>query len=122
MGPVAPSRKASALAKAYGIDEKITDDREQERDQRAGDDDTRVHHPLEDFVDDVLLGDVTGERVADQLDVGLDGGQFGTLLMNHRPEPVVEDRLDLGDVVLQRLDSRAGLFGRYVVISDAGGS
>ena len=37
------------------IDEQVADDREQQRDQRAGNGDTGVHHPLEYFVDHRLL-------------------------------------------------------------------
>jgi hypothetical protein len=57
--------------------QQIADDREQERDQRAGDGNAGVHHPLEDFINYVLLGDVAGQRIADALDVVLDRGEFG---------------------------------------------
>ena len=61
------------------LDQQVADDREQQRDQRPGDGDAGVHHPLEYFVDHVLLSDVAGERVADQLDVLLDRGELAPL-------------------------------------------
>jgi hypothetical protein len=59
------------------IDQQIADDREQERDQRAGDGNAGVHHPLEDLIHDILLGDMAGQRIADALDVALDDGELG---------------------------------------------
>jgi hypothetical protein len=37
--------------------------------------------------------------------------------MDHRSQAVVEDRLDLGNVVLQGADSRGVLFGRHAEFS-----
>ena len=97
------------------LDEQVADDREQQRDQRPGDGDAGVHHPLEYFVDHVLLGDVTGERVADQLDVVLDRSEFALLVGYHRPQAVVEDAFDVGDVRLQRTDRGGVIFWSQVL-------
>ena len=55
------------------IDEQVANDRKQKRDQRAGDGNTCVHHLLEYFVHDILLGDMTGQRIADARDCGRPG-------------------------------------------------
>jgi hypothetical protein len=67
------------------IDQQIADDREQKRDQRAGDGNTRVHHPLEYFVHDILRGDMTGQRIADPLDIAFESLQFRALIIDFRP-------------------------------------
>jgi hypothetical protein len=70
------------------IDEQIANNREQARDQCAGDGNAGVHHPLEDLINYVLLGDVAGQRIADALDVVLDGGELGLLVVDHRADAV----------------------------------
>jgi hypothetical protein len=56
---------------------------------------------------------VTGEGVADLLDVLLDDGELAFLVLHHRPQVVVEDALDVGDIALQRVDSGGMLVGGY---------
>lgn len=87
-----------------GMHEQVADDREQERDQRASDGNAGVHHPLEYFVRDILLGDIARQRTADALDVAVDDGELGLLLLEHDFEAIIERRPDLGDRVLQRAD------------------
>ena len=67
------------------IDQQVADDGEQERDQRAGDGNAGVHHPLEDLIDDILLGDVAGQRIADALDVAFESLHFRALIIDFRP-------------------------------------
>ncbi len=76
-GGIAPVTQSGEI---YRIDQQVTDNRKQKRDQRTGDDDAGVHHPLEDLIDHILLGDMTGQCVANQLNVGLDRGEFPFLV------------------------------------------
>ena len=54
----------------------------------------------------LFLGDVAGEGIADALDVVLDRGELALLVIDHRADAVIQDRLDLGDCVLQRVNGR----------------
>ena len=65
--------------------------------------------PLEDLVDEVFLGDVAGQRIADQLDVVVDRCQLPLLILNHRAQAVV-NAFDVGEIALQRADGRGVVF------------
>ena len=60
-------------------------DGQQQRDQGAGDGNAGVHHPLEDLMDHMFLGDMTGQRIADALDVAFESLHFRALIIDFRP-------------------------------------
>jgi hypothetical protein len=67
------------------VGQQPADDGEQQRDQGAGDGNAGVHHPLEDLIDDILLGDMADQRIADPLDVAFESLQFRALIIDFRP-------------------------------------
>jgi hypothetical protein len=67
------------------IDQQVADNREQERDQSAGDGNAGVQHPLEDLIDYIFLGDVASQRIADPLDVAFESLHLRALIIDFRP-------------------------------------
>jgi hypothetical protein len=67
-----------------------------------------VHHPLEDLVEEVFLGDVAGQRIADLLDVVADRCQSSVL----ERRPLL--RAPLIDIALQRTDRGGVVFWSIV--------